>query len=85
MTTSISSSGDGSEIDGRGRRWLAANPHIKFYNDRRGYTRCEVTPQLWRSDYRTVPYVTRPGAPITTRATLLTEPGRPGVLPAAVV
>ncbi|MFG1818426.1 hypothetical protein ACGFIF_32000 [Kribbella sp. NPDC049174] len=33
----------------------------------------------WRSDYRVVPYVTTPGAPITTRASYVVEDRNPHV------
>ncbi|HYZ97648.1 MAG TPA: alkaline phosphatase D family protein [Acidimicrobiales bacterium] len=79
LGTSVSSSGDGSEITERGRQRLAENPHILFYNQRRGYQRCIVTPDELRTDYLIVPYVTSPGAPIVTRATGYVEAGRPGV------
>lgn len=74
--TSISAGGDGN--DSTGETALALNPHIKFFNSRRGYVRATVTPSLWTSDYRIVPYVTRPGAPIETRATFVVENGKPG-------
>ncbi|MFF5263788.1 alkaline phosphatase D family protein [Actinomadura viridis] len=77
--TSISSSGDGADTD-PGRDALASQlPHIKYYNVQRGYVRCEVTPDLWRTDFKVVPYVSRPGAPIRTDATLFVENGRPGL------
>ncbi|MFQ6226574.1 hypothetical protein [Nocardia sp. NPDC002869] len=44
----------------------------------RGYVQVEVDGRLWRSDYRVVPYVGRPGAPIRTRAPYVVEHGRPG-------
>jgi alkaline phosphatase D len=50
---------------------------VKFFNAERGYVRCEVTSQTWRTDFRTVPYVSRPGAPINTRATFVVESGTP--------
>jgi alkaline phosphatase D len=75
--TSISSGGDGAEQPKNAARLLAENPFVKFLNDERGYVRCEVTPTRWSSDYRTVPYVSRPGAPIRTRATYVVESGRP--------
>jgi alkaline phosphatase D len=77
--TSLSSGGDGSEIHPGFTKVFAANPHIKFHNSRRGYVRCTVTPELWTSDYRVVPYVSRPGAPIQTRASFVVESGKPGV------
>jgi alkaline phosphatase D len=78
--TSISSGGDGAEKRKDSDELLAENPFVKFFNDERGYVRCEVTPQAWRSDYRTVPYVTRPGAPLGTRASFVVESGRSQLL-----
>jgi alkaline phosphatase D len=60
--TSISSGGDGSDAAGPNDTTLSANPHIKFFNRQRGYVRCLVTRERWTSDYRVVPFVTRPGA-----------------------
>jgi alkaline phosphatase D len=80
--TSISSAGDGEPIDQLGRDWLAANPHMRFHNSQRGYVSCRVTPRAWRSDYRVVPYVTRPDAPVETAGSFVVEAGRPGASPA---
>ena len=74
--TAVSSGGDG---DGSVRAdVLALNPHFKFYSNRRGYVRCTLTPAQLTSDFRTLPYVSRPDAPIETRATFVVETGRPG-------
>lgn len=75
--TSITSSGDGREKLENLDTLLSENPFVKYQNGERGYVRCEVTPQSWRSDYRTVPYVTRRGAPQNTRASFVVESGRP--------
>jgi alkaline phosphatase D len=80
--TSISSGGDGADTTRRGLSIVDANPHLKFYNKQRGYVRCTVTPDAWRADCRVVPFVTRPGAPISTRASFVVENGAPGVKPA---
>ena len=77
--TSISSGGDGSDAPGDWESTLAENPHVKFHNRRRGYVRCDVTPGQWRTDYRTVEYVARLGAPVATRASFVLENGRLGV------
>ncbi|MFE3446107.1 alkaline phosphatase D family protein [Nocardia sp. NPDC059180] len=77
--TSITTGGDGADLPDRGRLLLDANPDMKFYNGQRGYVRVELDQQLWRSDFRVVPYVHRPGAPIETRAAFVVEDGRPGV------
>ena len=52
---------------------------MKFFNGVRGYVLHEITPETWRADYRTVPYVTRPGAPVQTRASFVVESDRPGL------
>jgi alkaline phosphatase D len=75
--TSITSGGDGAELP-RGREATTTeNPFVKFFNAERGYVRCEITPQQWRTEFKTVPFVTRPGAPLHTRATFIVENGRP--------
>jgi alkaline phosphatase D len=75
--TSIASGGDGSDSDAPFVR-LDWNPHIKFHNNRRGYVRCTLTPSVWTSDFRVVPYVSKPGAPVETRATFVVENAKPG-------
>lgn len=75
--TSISSNGDGNERPDNLEALLRDNPFIKFHNEERGYVRCEVTPKAWRTDFQTVPYVTRRNAPLNTRATFVIESGRP--------
>ena len=74
--TSITSGGDGNDSVPEGL--LEVNPHIKFFNTRRGYVRATVTPSLWTSDYRVVPFVSRPGAPVETRASFVVENGKLG-------
>jgi len=75
--TSITSGGDGGD---HGKyfsyRMLAENPQVKFFNNERGYVRCEVTPEQWRADYRTVPYVSRRGAPLKTVASFVVRAGQ---------
>lgn len=61
---------------------LAENPWVKFHNGERGYVRCTVTPDEWKSDYQVVENVTRPGAPLITRQSFVIENGEPGVKPA---
>ena len=75
--TSITSGGDGvKEVKNLSAR-LAENPFVKFHNARRGYVRCEISPTEWRSDYQTVEYVSRRGAPVATSASFVVESGRP--------
>jgi alkaline phosphatase D len=63
-----------------GRTSLAENPHMKFYNDQRGYVLCKVTPEEWRADFRVLQYVSRQGSPISTRASFVVKKGKPGVV-----
>ncbi|MBA9006325.1 alkaline phosphatase D family protein [Thermomonospora cellulosilytica] len=78
LGTSISSGGDGADLDATCRNWLAANPHVKFANARRGYVRCSLSPDEFRTDYRVVQYVTTKDSPIKTQASFVVENGRPG-------
>lgn len=77
--TSITSGGDGVDITDAQKAILAENPHIKFYNNQRGYVRCTATHESFQADYQVVPFVTRPGAGIFTRASFLMEKGKPGL------
>ncbi len=59
------------------------NPHVKYLNpDLRGYTRCVVTPDEWRADYRVVPSATDTASPAVTDSSWVVESGRPGAVPA---
>ena len=80
--TSISSSGDGVDSPRGAESVLSENPFLKFLNAQRGYVSCSVTPERWTADYRVLEYVTRPGSPISTRASFVVEDNRPGVKPA---
>jgi alkaline phosphatase D len=71
--TSITSGGNGADKRADTDKILSQNPHIKFFNDYRGYVRCKVTPEQWKADYRVVPFVTEPGADISTRASFVEE------------
>jgi alkaline phosphatase D len=77
--TSISSGGNGREMNPAGAAILQGNPHVRFYNAQRGYVRCTVTPGRWTSDYRVVDFVDRPGGAVRTAGSFAVEAGRPGV------
>ena len=77
--TSVTSTGNGSDIRSDTATILGQNPHIKFFNNYRGYVRCTVTPEDIKADYRVVPAVTEQGAPVFTRATFRSMAGRPGL------
>ncbi|MFY1621503.1 alkaline phosphatase D family protein, partial [Micromonospora sp. WMMD736] len=71
VTTSISSGGDGSDTREDTAAALAANPHIRYFSNRRGYLRARITADELRADFRQLPYVTRPGAPVVTAASFV--------------
>ncbi|MEU8082359.1 alkaline phosphatase D family protein [Micromonospora sp. NPDC049101] len=79
LGTSISSGGNGTDTDALGVTWLAENPHMKFHNSQRGYQVVHLGRREMRTDYRVVPYVDVPGAPVATRASVYVQSGRPGV------
>ncbi len=77
--TSITSGGDGADTSPGQEATVAENPHIKFFSGQCGYVRCRLTPDEWRSDFRVLPYVSQPGAPVYTRASFVTQAGNPGL------
>ncbi|MEJ7840520.1 MAG: alkaline phosphatase D family protein [Rubrobacter sp.] len=77
--TSITSGGDGADTSPGQEATVAENPHIKFFSGQCGYVRCTLTPDEWRADFRVLPYVSKPGSPIYTRASFVTEAGNPGL------
>jgi alkaline phosphatase D len=77
--TSVTSGGDGSDAPSN---VASVNPHVKFYNSRRGYVRVALTPDRCTADYRVVPFVSKTAAPIETLRSFIVENGRPGALPA---
>lgn len=77
--TSITSGGNGADKRADTDRILGLNPQIKFFNDYRGYVRCRVTPEYWQADYRVLPFVTKPGADISTRASFTYEKDQTGL------
>ncbi|RKR87583.1 alkaline phosphatase D [Micromonospora pisi] len=81
VATSISSGGNGTEVSATGQKFLDSNPHLKLVNERRGYLRVRLTERELRADYRAVPYVDRPDAPVSTITSFAVEAGNPGLNP----
>ena len=78
--TSISSGGDGAvRASWVNPAALAEAPHIRWHDARRGYVRCTVGPEAWTTDYRVLPFVSRPGAPVETASRWRLAHGRAGV------
>ncbi|WP_405581570.1 alkaline phosphatase D family protein [Streptomyces sp. NBC_01092] len=82
VATSIASGRDGVDKPANWDTYMKANPHMRFYNGRRGYVTVALGQQLARADFKTVPYVTTPGAPLTTAASFVTQVGEQGLKPA---
>ncbi len=80
--TSITSTGDGSEMSPTMKAMASENECVRFCNDQRGYVRFDLKRKDLRADFRVVEYVTRPGSPIRTRASFVVESGQPGAKPA---
>ncbi|GGW47610.1 alkaline phosphatase D family protein [Streptomyces griseoloalbus] len=79
--TSVTSGRNGAERPANWDTYLRANPHLRFYDGRRGYVRVELGRENARADFRIVPAVTTPGAPVSTAASFVTEVGSPGLTP----
>lgn len=81
VCTSISSGGDGNEVPAQRIATMQGdNPHLKWFENRRGYVRCKVTEADWTAEYRSVPYVVKPGAPVHTASGWKLEHGKPGLV-----
>lgn len=78
--TSIASGGDGEAHWQGVPESMGENPHLKWHSAWRGYFVNDVTPGSWQATYREVPYVSRPGAPVTTATRWRLEHGRPGIV-----
>jgi len=57
-------------------------PHLKHFDARHGYARCDVTPDRWQTDLRAMETAADPSVPIETIASFVVEDGQPGAQPA---
>jgi alkaline phosphatase D len=82
MASSISSGffDDSQEIADLVASALRANPQIKWFDARHGYTICEVTPDEWRATYRAVADAFDEESLVETVSTWLVAAGRPGAI-----
>ncbi|WP_030166392.1 alkaline phosphatase D family protein [Spirillospora albida] len=79
VCTSVTSTGDGKDSNPADHPYLKINPHLKFYNNQRGYVMTTIGKDEMKVDFKTLPYVRTPGAEISTKATFVIEDGVPGV------
>ena len=79
VCSSVTSTGDGtgSTVD----PIMAWNPHLKFYNDQRGYVNTRITKDSMQADFRVLDYVTTAGSPVSTKASFEIQDGVPGLKP----
>jgi alkaline phosphatase D len=77
--TSISSNGDGFDINDNFKQRIAKQPYVKFFNNQRGYVRHVVTPARWQADFRVLDKVTVPDGRMSTRKSLVVESGKSAI------
>jgi len=77
--TSISSDGDGFDINDAFKGRMQQQPHTKFVNNQRGYVRHIVTPGRWQADFQVLDKVTVPDGRMSTRKSLVVENGKGGL------
>jgi alkaline phosphatase D len=76
--SSVTSGGDGSDVQPSWEMMRRDNPHITYHSNKRGYLACTATPALMRADFRAVDRVTVPNQPARTARSMVVEAGRPG-------
>ncbi len=77
--TSISSAGDGADRSPGVDMLFRENPHLRYNSSRRGYISCDVTPSRWEAHFRTLGYVSKPGAARQTGQSFVVEAGEAGL------
>src|SRR5262249_55789389 len=80
--TSISTDGDGYDINDNYKRRIAKQPYVKFFNNQRGYLRNIVTPERWQVDFQVLDKVTVPDGRMSTRTSLVVENGKQAIVQA---
>ena len=80
--TSISTDGDGFDINDNFKRRLAKQPYVKFFNSQRGYLRNTVTPERWQVDFQVLDKVTAPDGRMSTRKSMVIESGKSSIVEA---
>jgi alkaline phosphatase D len=79
VATSISSGGDGFDTNDSFKALLAQDPHIKFFNNQRGYVRHTVTPDRWQADFQVLDRVSVGDGHVSTRKSFVVEHGKNGL------
>ncbi|MBC6460978.1 alkaline phosphatase D family protein [Actinomadura sp. HBU206391] len=79
VATSITTGGNGADSDPADQPFLAINPHLKFYNNQRGYVMTRIDRDEMKADFKVLAQVSTPGAEAYTKATYVIEDGVPGL------
>jgi alkaline phosphatase D len=80
--TSVSTDGDGYDINDNFRRRIAKQPYVKFFNNQRGYLRNAVTTERWQVDFQVLDKITVPDGRMSTRKSLVVESGKSAIVEA---
>jgi alkaline phosphatase D len=80
VVTSVSSNGDSTGYEEYYGPMVPYNPHIKYFADRRGYQRVDLTPDRWTTDLVMVDTVTSQEYTAEVAATYVVEAGQPGAV-----
>jgi alkaline phosphatase D len=76
--SSVTSGGDGSDVQPTWEGIRRDNPHITYHSNKRGYIACTATATSMKADFRVVDRVTAAGQPARTARAMIVEAGRPG-------
>jgi alkaline phosphatase D len=79
VATSISSGGDGFDTNEASQAGLSQNPHMKFFNNQRGYVRHVVTPDRWQADFQVLDRVSVRDGHLSTRRSFVVTHGKNGL------
>jgi alkaline phosphatase D len=82
VATSVSSLGDGYDINNNYKALLQQDPHMKFFNAQRGYVRHVVTPDRWQADFQVLDKVSVPDGRLSTRKSFAVESGKSSLVDA---
>ncbi|RLL66561.1 alkaline phosphatase D family protein [Streptomyces sp. Z26] len=79
VTTSVASGMDGAEHPEDWEVMLKANPHMRYFDGRRGYLLVRLDRKGLRADFRVVSKVTSPGGTVSTARSFTSAAGDPGL------
>lgn len=75
LTSSVSTGGNGGPVANLDTL-LANNPHVKLFNNQRGYQLFDITAERWRTDIKVLDQVEQRGGKLSTLASFAVTPDR---------